>query len=447
MTDENTGQHIYSVSKLTREIKSLLEDTYPFIWVTGEISNYAEPASGHSYFTLKDEKAVIRSVMFKNQKFNLKFEPENGLKVFGLARLTLYEPRGSYQLVFEHLEPEGTGSLQLAFEQLKKKLSENGVFSDAHKKSIPFVPLKTAVITSETGAALRDIINVSLRRHNNCHLDIIPVQVQGSSSEKQICHAIDFVNKNTPCDLIILSRGGGSLEDLSSFNSESVAMAIFNSDIPVITGIGHETDFTIADFVADLRAPTPSAAAELALPDKAGLINTIQLLQIRLAKALKTKITSFRDAVLHLKVRLKTPESVIHNYHFRLDDLISRLEKVIQVFIQHQKEKLNWLTQGLYSHTPLTDIHAYKLQISVLVKHLNQCMDASFERSKLTHQHLSSELESLSPASTLHRGYSLARLLPDKTLVRSSEEIQKNDSLEIILAKGKLLTRVEEKYD
>lgn len=445
MTGENTG-HIYSVSKLTREIKSLLEDAYPFIWVAGEISNYAEPASGHAYFTLKDENAVIRSVMFKNQKFNLKFNPENGLKVFGLARLTLYEPRGSYQLVFEHLEPEGTGSLQLAFEQLKKKMSQNGIFSNAHKKSIPFVPLKTAVITSETGAAVRDIINISLRRYNNCHLDIIPVQVQGPSSEKQICHAIDFVNKNTSCDLIILARGGGSLEDLSSFNSESVAMAIFNSDIPVITGIGHETDFTIADFVADLRAPTPSAAAELALPDKAGLIDTVTLLQARLSKALKTKIVSFRDAILHLKVRLKTPESLIHDYHFRLDDLISRLEKSIQILIQHQREKLNWLTQGLYSHHLLTAIQAYKIQISVLIKHLNQCMDASFERSKLTHLHLLSELESLSPASTLNRGYSITQLRSDKTLVMSSEEIQKNDSLEIILAKGKLLTRVEEKY-
>ncbi|MBU1341798.1 MAG: exodeoxyribonuclease VII large subunit, partial [Proteobacteria bacterium] len=251
MAEKKTG-HIYTVSKLTREIKSLLEDTYPFIWIIGEISNYSVPASGHAYFTLKDHQALINCVIFKNQKLRLKFEPENGLKIIGMARLTLYEPRGSYQLIFEHMEPEGAGSMQVAFEQLKIKLSEKGFFDAKYKKPIPFLPSAISIITSATGAAVRDIIIVAQRRFSNCHLEIIPVKVQGDGSDTQICEAIKFVNQYQRTDLIILARGGGSLEDLAAFNSEAVATVIFESNIPIITGIGHETDFTIADFVADL---------------------------------------------------------------------------------------------------------------------------------------------------------------------------------------------------
>ena len=259
---EKQNRHIYTVSKLTKEIKSLLEETYPFIWITGEISNYAVPGSGHSYFTLKDHNAVISCVMFKNQKLRLKFDLENGLKIFGMARLSLYEPRGSYQLIFEHLEPGGAGSSQIAFEQLKQKLSAQGLFDDKFKKPIPFLPLQISVITSGTGAAVRDIVNIAQRRFPNYPFEIISVKVQGEKSEDEICNAISFVNQNdrskNKSGLIILARGGGSLEDLAVFNSEAIANAIFESDIPVITGIGHETDFTIADFTADLRADRKS---------------------------------------------------------------------------------------------------------------------------------------------------------------------------------------------
>ncbi|MCP4022149.1 MAG: exodeoxyribonuclease VII large subunit, partial [Desulfobacteraceae bacterium] len=287
----NTGiRQIYSVSILTKEIKSLLEDKYPFVWIMGEISNFACPASGHSYFSLKDENAVINCVMFRNQKLSLKFEPENGMTIVGLARLSLYEPRGSYQLIFEHMEPEGVGANQVAFEQLKRKLEQEGLFKPEHKKLIPFLPSVINVITSATGAAVKDIINISKRRFANCRLEIVPVQVQGEGAELQICQAIDMVNEHKRSDVIILARGGGSMEDLTAFNSENVARAIFNSRIPVITGIGHETDFTIADFVSDLRAPTPSAAAELALPDKSILNKQINDLQFALSLSLKKKI-------------------------------------------------------------------------------------------------------------------------------------------------------------
>ncbi|MCA1787890.1 MAG: exodeoxyribonuclease VII large subunit, partial [Desulfobacteraceae bacterium] len=249
MTETKTG-HIYSVSRLTREIKTILEDRFPFVWITGEISNYATPASGHSYFSLKDSGAVISCVMFKNQKRNLKFRLESGLKIMGLARLSLYEPRGSYQLIFEHMEPEGAGSLQKAFEQLKQKLGDEGLFDAVHKQPIPFLPRKISVITSGTGAAVHDIINIAVRRFPNCRLEIVPVSVQGDAARDEIVYAIEAVNKRRQADVIILARGGGSLEDLAAFNCEIVARAIFTSHIPVITGIGHETDFTIADFVA-----------------------------------------------------------------------------------------------------------------------------------------------------------------------------------------------------
>lgn len=397
MAEKNIG-HIYTVSKLTRDIKSLLEETFPFIWITGEISNYAVPGSGHSYFTLKDQQAAISAVMFKNQKRNLKFEPENGMKIMGLARLSLYEPRGSYQIIFEHLEPEGTGSIQVAFEQLKKKLYDKGLFDEKHKKPIPFLPSKISIITSSTGAAVRDIINVAQRRFSNCQLDIIPVKVQGDGSENDICDAIHLVNQYHDSDLIILARGGGSLEDLSAFNSELVATEIFNSDIPIITGVGHETDYTIADFVADLRAPTPSAAAELALPNKKKLIQKIADLQKTLNTSLQKKLLLFHQKVLYLTSRLKSPEIIIYDLRFRLEDYGSRL--------------------------------------TVMMKHYMQLM-------KIKHLNFDAKLHALNPKSILKRGYCIARFVSDKKVITDSRNVKKNNLIEIILSKGQLITKVE----
>jgi len=396
MTQKQTRQ-IYTVSKLTRDIKSLLEETFPFIWITGEISNYSMPRSGHSYFTLKDNNAVISCVMFKNQQLRLKFDLENGIKIFGLARVGLYEPRGAYQLIFEHIEPEGAGSAQLAFEQLKKKLSDKGYFEEQYKKSIPFLPSKVSIITSGTGAAVQDIINISQRRFSNCHLEIVSVKVQGRDSENEIVNALKLVNDYKRSDLIILARGGGSLEDLSSFNSEIVANAVFNSKIPVITGIGHETDFTIADFVADLRAPTPSAAAELAFKDKQALKNEIFKLTNYLNTSLKNRITTLYDKTLDLKSRIKTPQKIIYDQRLRLEDYESRLHNYFQQYIKYKKEKLLYLTDSL---------------------------------------------NALNPESILKRGYSITRSLVDKKVILNSDRIKENDTLEIILSKGKLITKV-----
>lgn len=400
---EKHSRYIYTVSKLTKEIKSLLEDTYPFIWVTGEISNYATPGSGHSYFTLKDHNAVISCVMFKNQKLRLKFDLENGLKIFGMARLSLYEARGSYQLIFEHLEPGGAGSSQIAFEQLKQKLSAQGLFDDKYKKPIPFLPLQISVITSGTGAAVRDIVNIAQRRFPNYPLEVISVKVQGEKSEDEICNAINFVNQNdrsdNKSDLIILARGGGSLEDLAVFNSEAIANAIFESDIPVITGIGHETDFTIADFTADLRAPTPSAAAELALPDKKALLQEVTVLKNNLHTSFKKMSIKWQERIFDLRSRLKTPQTIIYDNRFRLEDYESRLNNIIRQYIQKNRDRFFYL---------------------------------------------SDKLNSLNPESILKRGYSIARFVSDKKVIINSNKVKQNDRIEVILSRGNLITKVEE---
>jgi len=267
-SDINAQKNIYTVSQLNSDIKLLLEDSFPFIWISGEISNCKMPGSGHLYFTLKDENSQINCVMFRGQNQNLTFDLEGGLSITGLGRISLYEPRGTYQVIFEYLEPKGIGALQIAFEQLKDRLSSEGLFDSKYKKPLPFLPKKISLITSPTGAVVHDILKIISRRFPNLFIEIVPVKVQGDNSDKEIVQALELLNTINDSDVIIMARGGGSLEDLNAFNSENVARAVFSVKIPIVSAIGHETDFTISDFVADLRAPTPSAAAELVVPSK-----------------------------------------------------------------------------------------------------------------------------------------------------------------------------------
>lgn len=444
MAEKNSG-HIYSVSHLTREIKSLLEDRFPFIWVTGEISNYAVPASGHSYFSLKDANAVISCVMFKGQKRNLKFVPENGLKVIGLGRLSLYEPRGSYQLIFEHMEPEGAGSLQVAFEQLKKMLAEEGLFDTIHKQDIPFLPAKVNLITSPTGAAVRDIIHIAKRRFPKCCLEIVPVKVQGQGADTEIVHAIDIVNRLERSDVIILARGGGSMEDLSAFNAESVARAIFDSRIPVITGIGHETDFTIADFVADLRAPTPSAAAELALPEYAALTRQVGSLTDALLSAMTQRLDFLNQRLDDLQNRLKSPAQVVSDYKIRLGDYRARLAQTLSRQVAHSRDRLSWCCQGLLGAVPET---AYLRQdVTDLERRLTEAMKRRQSDRLNRVRELAGTLEALNPASVLERGYSITRTMPGKRVILDADDVEITDAVEIILSKGRIHTRVERKIN
>ena len=442
MDRQNGFGHIFTVSELTGEIKSLLEDEYPFVWITGEISNFIVAASGHAYFSLKDDSALINCVMFKNQKKRLLFNPENGMKITGMGRISLYEPRGGYQLIFEHLEPEGAGSLQIQFEQLKKKLSREGLFDKSAKKNIPFLPSKISIITSPKGAAVRDIISVSRRRFPDIHLEIIPVMVQGADSAQDIADALQMANDHGT-DVIILARGGGSLEDLAAFNSENVARAIFHSSIPVISAVGHETDFTISDFAADLRAPTPSAAAELALPEKIMLLKTVTSLEISMATAIKKQLTRLEQKLADFKSRLKSPLSIVHDMRFKLEDLEKRMNAQVRLKSKMGMEKLNWFTNALHANNPQKRISRLKEDVARLTKRMNKAVNMELSLAVTRLNEASKTLQALSPMAVLERGYSISRTYPEKEILRYPKQVDRKDVIEIILAKGRLLCQVK----
>lgn len=437
---------VYTVGSLTRQIKNLLEEQYPFLWITGEISNFSTPASGHSYFSLKDEAAVISCVIFKGQKRHLKFTPEDGMKVKGMARLSLYEPRGSYQLIFEHMEAEGTGALQRDFEQLKAKLAAMGWFDTAHKKEIPFLPSGIHVITSGTGAAVRDIIQVAKQRCPSVPLEIIPVKVQGDSAEFEIAHAIELANNVKTCDLIIIARGGGSLEDLWAFNTQTVAKAVYESEIPVISGVGHEIDFTIADFVADLRAPTPSAAAQMALPDQAALIHQIRGLQNDLDNKINRRLLQLSEYINDLHTRLKSPARVVDDFRFRIEDLQSRALSLIKNYINYQRERTQWLKKTLSGTLPLPRIQAFEKDVKDLQANLNYFFYAYLKQCKDQVNQQSIQLETLNPSAVLNRGYSITRSMSNGHVVMDADTLNTDDGIEIILSKGRLDARVEKIY-
>jgi exodeoxyribonuclease VII large subunit len=292
-----TERRILKVSELTKDIKLILESAFGLVWVEGEISNLRRPSSGHIYFTLKDEFSQIRCVLFKQQSLDIKFQLKDGLSLVVYARLSVYERDGQYQLYINSLEPKGKGGLQLAFEQLKERLAKEGLFDPGHKKSLPFLPRAIGIITSPTGAVIRDILHILEKRFPNFTVIIYPAKMQGGGAKAEIVAAIEYFNAQNNVNVIILARGGGSIEDLWAFNEESVARAIYKSQIPIISAVGHETDFTIADFVSDLRASTPSRAAELVIPQKRDLYQNIQEYKMRLSRSLKYLIPQYQQRV------------------------------------------------------------------------------------------------------------------------------------------------------
>lgn len=414
------GRRIYTVSELTRSIKSLLEDAYPFVWITGEISNLRIPASGHFYFTLKDPEAQINAVMFRGQTRFLKFQPEDGMEVIAMGRITVFEPRGAYQIILEVMEPKGIGALQLAFEQLKEKLSKEGLFDEIHKRPLPFLPEKIGVITSPTGAVIRDIMHVTWRRFDNMNIVIAPVRVQGDGADEEIVRALKVLNERGDVDVIILARGGGSLEDLQPFNTEKVARTIFESRIPVVSAVGHETDYTISDFVADVRAPTPSAAAELVVPRKADLMARITEIAGSLRLALLSTINGLREHTHHLSKRLSDPRKHVANMRLRVDDNLSRIIYTCSSNIREARERWVLWRERFY-----------------------QCMRHCLEYHRGALQTVSGKLDSLSPLSTLNRGYSITRSLPDHKVVRDVRFVSTGQEVEVIVARGKMICRIE----
>jgi exodeoxyribonuclease VII large subunit len=443
--DNSGDRRIYSVFELTQSIKSLLEGRFAFVWISGEISNYRMPSSGHCYFTLKDDRAQINAVMFKGQKRNLNFDLEDGQTIIGLGRLSVYEPRGTYQIILEYIEPKGVGALQLAFEQLKKRLFDEGLFDDRYKKPLPIMPRKISLVTSPTGAVVHDMMNVIFRRFPNIHIEIVPVKVQGTGAVDEIVRALQLLDERYDTDLIIVARGGGSLEDLQAFNSEAVARAVFDARIPVVSAVGHEIDYTIADFVADLRAPTPSAAAELTVPLKKDLCQR----HINATNALKSNMTNHlnrkRLALNQISKWLIDPRKGVYDLRLRMDDLHSRLIRLTFRGVRQKKEQLKWRTNALISNNPNSLITKLKERNDVLIEKLLIFFDKFLNDNRHRLRELSVRINALNPAAILDRGYSITRTIPGAVVIRYAEEVSVQQKVEVVLAKGSLVCHVERK--
>jgi exodeoxyribonuclease VII large subunit len=444
--DKDAIRKIYTVSELSDQIKALLEETFPFIWIVGEISNFRTPLSGHFYFTLKDADSQINAVMFRGQQRQLKFEPEDGMRVTGMGRLSVYEPRGSYQIILEYMEPSGVGALQIAYEKLKSRLAQEGLFDDQHKQPMPFFPQKIALITSPSGAVIHDILNIIDRRFANVDVQILPVKVQGDGAEDEIVAALNLLNEQADVDAAILARGGGSLEDLQAFNSEMVARAIYASNVPLISAVGHETDYTIADFVADLRAPTPSAAAELLLPVKIELLQMVKSYSADLHYRMINTVERLRHALVDVAKHLTDPRRKSQDWRLRLDDLTSRLGRRIRAFLDRKNERLQWWQERLLLNSPLTRIENSKVIIEKNINNLLKLYNKNTQIKLARLRELSARLKALSPIAILGRGYSITRTVPDAKIVLDPETVALHQYLEVIVSKGALICRVKEKF-
>ena len=441
---EQPGRSILTVSELTRRIREILEERFPLVWITGEISNFRRPASGHAYFTLKDDAAQIAAVLFRQQARQIRFQLEDGLSIIGLGRVTVYEPRGSYQIVLEYIEPAGLGALQLAFEQLKKKLAAEGLFDPARKKPLPFLPAKIAVITSTSGAVIHDILNITGRRFPGVPLVIVPVKVQGEGAVEEIVRAIELANLHGDADVILLARGGGSLEDLAAFNSEAVARAIAASRIPVVSAVGHETDVTIADFAADLRAPTPSAAAELVVPERGDLLRKIAMLHDGLRRGLLRRIDRERRALQEYRRRLSRPHRRIQDTWIRLDELSQRLERAAKMAMRIKRRELSSQTQRLVLQRPEKIIERYKQKVDYNKYNLLLLNNKIINLKKSDYRLLDSRLGAASPLAILKRGYSVARSLPERRVLVDSGQVVPQERVEVVLYSGNLVCEVKE---
>ena len=422
MRNAEFQRKIYSVAELSYEIRELLERRFIDIWVEGELSNFKTSSAGHLYFTLKDDRAQLPAVCFRNAARLLRFRPENGKLFRARGRVSTYEGRGEYQLIVEVLEPAGLGALQLAFEQLKEKLEKEGLFRPERKRPIPAFPRKIGIVTSPKSAALRDILTVLKRRHNAINVVVFPAEVQGDAASLQVMEGIDYLSRSTDVDVILVARGGGSMEDLWPFNEERVARAIVRSKKPVISAVGHEIDFTICDFVADLRAPTPSAAAEIVIKSKEEIASRVQQLETRLESGMKYRLSVLRN-FLSAKVGSRgfvVAENRIRRLGQRLDDLSLRLEQSGRgrAFIRTRAHRVELCEQQMAAaiHRALKNWHQ------------------SFARIAHT-------LDALSPLAVLERGYAIC-LRPEGAVIRSAEEVEVGSDVNVHLHQGRLSARV-----
>jgi exodeoxyribonuclease VII large subunit len=445
-------KEILTVTALNENIKRLLEASFDTLWVGGEISNLRKPASGHMYFTLKDEKSQIRAVIFRYPHMQRslswsrpsRFDLEEGMSVICCARVSVYHPRGEYQLIVEAIEPKGVGALQMAFEQLKARLQAEGLFESARKKPIPFLPRKIGVITSPTGAVIRDILNITARRFPSVDIVIAPVRVQGPEAPAEIVSAISDMQEAGDVDVIILARGGGSLEDLAPFNDEGVARAIYRSRIPVVSAVGHEIDFTIADFVADLRAPTPSAAAELVVPVKRDLSASVEKLHMRMLNHKRRMMERLNERMALLNVRLKDPRKRIDDFRLLVDDRLERLRLALEHRRAMIRPGLRHLEVRLMYVSPLSMIRERRFVLENLRKDMIAEWNKEVGQLKNRMESDMAILDTLSPLAVLKRGYSIVRKLPEGFIVRVAGSVPVDGDLEIKVSQGSLRAKVTE---
>ena len=433
-----------SVSELNRDAKRILEAEFPMLYVEGEISNFARPRSGHWYFTLKDERAQVRCAMFKNRNHLVRFAPKDGQQVIVRGRISLYEGRGEYQMIAEFLEESGEGALRRAFDQLRNNLQREGLFDAERKKPIPELPRHIAIITSPQGAAIRDVVSVMKRRFPAIHLSVIPVQVQGDGSVPQIVDALEFANRyeDDPFDLVLLTRGGGSLEDLWSFNTEPVARAIATSRLPVVAAVGHESDVSIADFVADLRAPTPSAAAELITPDSDVMSDQLEDIRSRITQIIYQQIDDNHREINHLQRRLRHPANHLEELTQRIDDVEHRLTRSMQTII---RDKTAYIA-SLHLTNPQSVLHAGKAELRRLSEKLQSAQSALQKQHVASLAEFAAKLDALSPLATLQRGFAIVTD-SDAHVLTSATDVQPGDRIRARLSDGAVSAEVLSRED
>jgi exodeoxyribonuclease VII large subunit len=434
---------IFTVSRLNLEARKLLEGSFARIWIEGEISNLARPRSGHIYFSLKDEQCQVRCAMFRTHNRQLAFTPENGQQVLAQARVSLYPERGDFQLIVQYLEEAGAGALRRAFDALKQRLAAEGLFDEAHKRPLPTLPRRIGVLSSPTGAALRDIVSVLARRFAAVPVLVYPVPVQGAEAAPEIVRMLDLANARAECDVLILARGGGSLEDLWAFNEESVARALRRSEIPVITGIGHEVDITIADFAADRRAATPSAAAELVSPDAAEWRQQLAAALARLARHVTRRVMEDRRTVAGLARRLQHPRRRLFDLSQRHDELNTRLGRAVRLHAEARRSRLATLRARLERRDPSLVLHGYRLGWQQLHQRLSLGATRALGDRRSLLAALARALETVSPMRTLDRGYAIVTRSRDGTLVRSSKQVRAGEDIDTRLAEGRLRATVK----
>ncbi len=435
MPDEQP--QIWSVSQLTRRVKSILETQVSYVWVSGEISNWRVSPAGHAYFTLKDENSQIDAVMFRGKLMGVRFGPENGLEVNVFGMVTVYEKRGNYQIICDEMQPKGMGALQVAFEKLKKKLAAEGLFDEAHKKPIPMLPRRVGVVTSPTGAAIQDILNVIGRRFANVHVILSPARVQGEEAADDLVEAIRLIDA-WGVDVMIVGRGGGSMEDLWPFNEEKVVRAVYETQTPVISAVGHEIDFTLTDFAADMRAPTPSAAAELVVQERAALVQRVRQLSQRLAKSAKAQMSHARHRLdlARSSYVLRRPDDLFREQRMRTDELRERMETAMDEQVRAARTRVDKAGRALALLSPVNQVQRARERFASARARLTQTgpvVMASFRGRLGT---LAAKLDALSPVAILSRGYALARRLPGRELVRDSAQLTPGDRVLLTFGTG-----------